>query len=118
MSILLVICGGIPSAKSNNLGQFACYPPERILNEEPRRWRYGTEEALYLVDEKRLEEAARKVLEDREREVFFRRYTLSGHPFMTQDEVAGDCGLTRQRIQQIQKNAEEEVRQALGIDDA
>ncbi len=92
-------------------------PPERILNEESRRWHYGTEEDLYLIDEKRLEAAARKVLEDSEREVFFRRYTLGGHPFMTQKEVAKECGVTHQRVQQIQRDAEQKVRQALDMDD-
>ncbi len=93
-------------------------PPERILNEEPRRWRYGTEEDIYRVDENRLAAAATKVLDDREREVFFRRYTLGDHPFMTQKEVAEELGVTYQRVQQIQKEAEAKVRQALGMDDS
>jgi len=70
------------------------------------------------VEEERLEAAARKVLEARERDVFFRRYTLGGHLFMTQDEVAEACGVTRQRVQQIQKESERKIRRALGMDDA
>ena len=91
-------------------------PPERILNEDPRRWRYGTDEALYLVNEDQLETTARKVLNDRERDIFFRRYTLGGQGYMAQNKVAEEFGVTYQRIQKIQKDAEQKVRQALGMD--
>ncbi len=93
-------------------------PPEQILNENTRGWRYGTDEALYLVDEKRLEAVARKVLQGRELDLFLHRYRLGGHPFLTHKQAAEKYSVQRSRIGQIQHSAERKVRQALGMDDA
>ena len=52
-------------------------------------------------------------LNERQRQVVERRYGLNGHEVATLDAIAGDLGLTRERVRQIQMEALEHLRRQL-----
>ncbi len=55
-------------------------------------------------------------LEDRQRLVVERRYGLGGHDATTLEAIAGDLGLTRERVRQIQMEALQQLRKRIADD--
>jgi RNA polymerase nonessential primary-like sigma factor len=52
-------------------------------------------------------------LTPRQREVIVRRYGIAGHEVATLEEVASDLGVTRERVRQIQREAQQRLRTML-----
>jgi RNA polymerase nonessential primary-like sigma factor len=52
-------------------------------------------------------------LNGRQRAVIERRYGLNGHDVATLEELAGEIGVTRERVRQIQAEALEKLRDRL-----
>jgi RNA polymerase primary sigma factor len=101
------------------------FPPDAISLDRPAGSEDGASELGELVEDERASEVPEMVIHemenaqlwesiegmpDRERRILVRRYGLDDREPATLAEVGAELGITRERVRQLQRNAERQLR--------